>query len=426
MLTDAGRRRAAVMHLSQYECVSLTRARLSVKFSQIYQKFRPAFPPSTRTIARLHSEIISNLNILRDAIHIISLNNSNVSSTASGDFPYADITNNLISISNAAKKILLSDAKSRTSLSAKAGQNSADPFLSTHRDGRLTFGLNRDMSLIEMGPAHSPIIPKKGGWRTTVVDYTNREGLLEHFKTDYGYKDEAGLARVEDVDVIWNSGNLSDAFPEKNLGSYDACISSHNIEHLPDFISFFVSMSKLLSKDGVIHMAIPDKRYTFDWFRPVSTTGQVLQAYNEKRTKHQFSSLFDIHMYHTDTPDPGGFGQRPLENIRLSIRDPMATILSNVQNAASKDYYDTHGWVFTPASFALIIYELWVLEIIDFDVTRISPAAGIEFIVHLARKSRAGLSNEEVLQRKLSLMKQVVYELGEQAEHLRDGEILSN
>jgi 2-polyprenyl-3-methyl-5-hydroxy-6-metoxy-1,4-benzoquinol methylase len=50
-----------------------------------------------------------------------------------------------------------------------------------------------------------------------------------------------------------------------------ACIAAHHvIEHVPDLIYWFEQIESLLAEDGSLCLSVPDRRYTFFYFRPVS------------------------------------------------------------------------------------------------------------------------------------------------------------
>ena len=76
-------------------------------------------------------------------------------------------------------------------------------------------------------------------------------------------------------------------------GTFDAFIASHVIEHTPDLIDFLQTSEILLKSSGVVVLAIPDKRYCFDYFQPLTTPGQVLAAHAEGRSRHTRRTAFD-------------------------------------------------------------------------------------------------------------------------------------
>jgi 2-polyprenyl-3-methyl-5-hydroxy-6-metoxy-1,4-benzoquinol methylase len=119
------------------------------------------------------------------------------------------------------------------------------------------------MRLIEIGASYHPIVPKSAGWQTTVVDHADREELAKKYR-NLGIDVEP----IEPVDIIWREGTISDAFPADQFGRFDGLIASHVAEHIPDLIGFLQAADRLLKPDGVIALALPDKRAMFDFFAP--------------------------------------------------------------------------------------------------------------------------------------------------------------
>jgi len=76
-------------------------------------------------------------------------------------------------------------------------------------------------------------------------------------------------------------------------GTFDAFIASHVIEHTTDLIGFLDTAETLLCPSGIVILAIPDKRYCFDYFRPLTTTGEVLCASASRRSRHTRRIIFD-------------------------------------------------------------------------------------------------------------------------------------
>jgi SAM-dependent methyltransferase len=63
---------------------------------------------------------------------------------------------------------------------------------------------------------------------------------------------------------------------------FDYVIAAHVLEHIPDPISFLQDLCKLLREVGVILLAIPDKRHTFDAPRVVTPIEHILNDYYQK------------------------------------------------------------------------------------------------------------------------------------------------
>lgn len=79
------------------------------------------------------------------------------------------------------------------------------------------------------------------------------------------------------VHIIDNGETLATIGDE----SHDFVIANHFLEHCEDPIGAVTNMIRVLRPGGVLHLAIPDKRFTFDRDRPVTTLAH-LQADHER------------------------------------------------------------------------------------------------------------------------------------------------
>ncbi|MBV8739531.1 MAG: glycosyltransferase, partial [Alphaproteobacteria bacterium] len=278
----------------------------------------------------------------------------------------------------------------------------------------------RDGKILEIGPSYGPVAPKSEGWNTKVLDYTAQDGLVAKYTGHPGID----IGRIEEVDFIWRGGKLCDAVPVDERGTFDACIASHVIEHTPDLISFLNSIEVLLKEDGVVALAVPDKRYCFDYFRPLTTTGQVLYAHMEARSRHSPQLTFDFAAYRVENGGSVAWGQHPSKELRFLHSLDMARGLSQ-QVQDSEDYVDVHAWCFVPASFELILFELAMLGETDLRVERTTPAQGCEFLCWLRRGGKAvvaAMSEAEKADVRLALLKRIMLETRAQVDWLLAGE----
>src|SRR5260221_13919648 len=117
--------------------------------------------------------------------------------------------------------------------------------------------VKRDGLGLEIGPSYAPIAPKKQGFRVHVLDYCDQNALIEKCRP-------AGLNvdNIEGVDFIWDGRPYADLVGQRNV--YDWIIASHVIEHTTDLIGFLNDCDSLLKKDGILSLAVPDKRFCFD------------------------------------------------------------------------------------------------------------------------------------------------------------------
>jgi 2-polyprenyl-3-methyl-5-hydroxy-6-metoxy-1,4-benzoquinol methylase len=143
---------------------------------------------------------------------------------------------------------------------------------------QLRRGLTKSMKGLEIGPFFNPIVPRAEGWQTTIIDYTDKDGLL-HRAADLNQPDVTALsAQIDDVDIVWRGEPLDELCLNRNPDGYDFLVASHVIEHIPDLIRFFQSLAPILKATGVLSLAVPDLRYCFDFYKPWTNTAKVLAA----------------------------------------------------------------------------------------------------------------------------------------------------
>jgi hypothetical protein len=210
--------------------------------------------------------------------------------------------------------------------------------------------------------------------------------------------------------------------PDHLRGSFDVLIASHVIEHTTDFVGFLESAEALLDASGTVVLAVPDTRYCFDYFRPLTTTGDILDAHAARRSRHTRRNLFNHTAYVVQNDGAIAWGQGPIERLELlhSLEEAR-----NAFDAATDDpsspYRDAHAWQFVPSSFALLLLETAALRETDWLVNRITPATGCEFYVWLKRggiAAAAALNPSELAARRLALLENVLLETGEQSRLL--------
>lgn len=69
----------------------------------------------------------------------------------------------------------------------------------------------------------------------------------------------------------------SETFPTVNDGTFDFVIANHVLEHLTDPIGALVEWHRILKDDGLLMLALPDKRFTFDAGRNRTTLAHLIE-----------------------------------------------------------------------------------------------------------------------------------------------------
>lgn len=278
------------------------------------------------------------------------------------------------------------------------------------RSAKLLSRIDSSMRIVELGPSHSPLAPKAGGWDTCVVDHAAREELIEKYRIH-----TVDVSQIEDVDVIWTSGRLDAAFPPEALGTFDAVIASHVLEHIPDLTGAFRSFERLLLPTGLVTAALPDKRYCFDYFKSLSSTADLLDAGKRAPVQHSRKTRFEEAAYGVLSRGELGWGRRPVDELTFPSSLAEAKHLFESADRPEAPYVDCHAWRFTPNSFQLAILELAALGEINFMIEQLFPTEGTEFYVTL-RRGQDPRANEPALTRtRLELLGGVMAEMHEQA-----------
>lgn len=260
--------------------------------------------------------------------------------------------------------------------------------------------INKNGLGLEIGPSHNPVAPKRQGFNVEIVDHLDQQGLIEKYR-HHGVDVDA----IEPVDYVWSGEPLSELIAD--TGRYDWIIASHVIEHVPDVIGFLDECQKLLKPAGVLSLAVPDKRFCFDHFRPISSTGDLIQAHLEKRRRHPPGWVFD---YFSSAASLNGVitwvqGNRGTLKYIHPIEQARQLFMSSL--AQDSPYIDIHGWRFTPSSFRLVLLELRFLELIGLNEVCFVESRGCEFFVSLSADSAP------IALDRLQLARQVERELAE-------------
>jgi predicted SAM-dependent methyltransferase len=129
---------------------------------------------------------------------------------------------------------------------------------------------------IEIGALHMPL-PLPADTTVRYVDYLSVENLRKQ------YPELRDLPLV-DVAIVDNGEQLTKV---KN-GSVDFIVANHFLEHCQDPIGTLITFCKKLRSEGVVYMCIPNKEYTFDMDRPVTTYDHLLQEHKKYPSKELY------------------------------------------------------------------------------------------------------------------------------------------
>jgi SAM-dependent methyltransferase len=247
-----------------------------------------------------------------------------------------------------------------------------------------------DPSVLEIGPAHNAILPKRDGYRTKTVDYLDRAGLIERYKDFPQYSPDD----IEDVDYVLPPGAaMADVIDER----FDLVVASHVIEHTTSLIDFVNECSRLLSDGGVLALVVPDHRYCFDRFRERAAIGRVIDASLAPPAVHTVGSVTEEKL--NATRHRGSTAWLPGHRGTYSLIYDAADAAASGEEARRADHYiDTHNWVTTPHHLRLLMQDLADLGYISLRESFFRDTVRHEFFLNLKTDGPGtGLSREELL-----------------------------
>lgn len=122
---------------------------------------------------------------------------------------------------------------------------------------------------IEIGALHQPL-PAPRSARVTYVDRLPAETLRHEMPELKAYP----IVRVDIVDEGERMASIAG-------GTQDFVVANHFLEHCEDPIGAALNMFRVLRPGGILYVAVPDKRYTFDVDRPVTPLEHLLRDHRE-------------------------------------------------------------------------------------------------------------------------------------------------
>lgn len=238
----------------------------------------------------------------------------------------------------------------------------------------------RDVVGLEIGPSFDPVVAKRDGHNVEILDHMSAADL----RLKYQNAAHVDLSAIEEVDFVSDGGSIFELVGKP--AHYDYIVASHVIEHTVDLLRFLEDCQGLLKPEGRLILAVPDMRFSFDCLRPVSTTGQVVEAYFEKAERHSMAKLFDEMAYNCRRE--GEIGWPRGTSGKLAFVRPVADakwILEEYRDNGS--FLDIHAWQFCPSSFRLIIRDLYDLGLIELREQSFDGTQDNEFFVVLSRNA---------------------------------------
>jgi len=230
---------------------------------------------------------------------------------------------------------------------------------------------------LEIGPLTAAVISKEEG-NVEYIDHLSTEELREK----YAAQDGIDVNKIPIMDHVLEEGRL----PRHLIGGgYDYIVASHVFEHLPNPLGWLRDCAAILRSAGCLSLVIPDKRFTFDLTRSLTTMAELIES---DLLDQRIPSVRQIYEAATTSAkiEAGITWHRAptLEELSPTGADVDAFGLLKAQEGRN-DYLDIHCTVFTPSSLLGLLARTARLDMHPFRLKSFhdTPFNSIEFYLQL-------------------------------------------
>jgi len=128
------------------------------------------------------------------------------------------------------------------------------------------------------------------------VNFSNHtlwEGKIEEGNLYTYYKNKKGFQFIEEAAEL---KAVKDA-------SYDFVLSCHSLEHVANPIKALKEWSRVMKSKGRLVLVLPDKEFTFDNKRPITSLTHLIEDYNNNTTEEDsthFEEVIALHDFKHD------------------------------------------------------------------------------------------------------------------------------
>jgi SAM-dependent methyltransferase len=229
---------------------------------------------------------------------------------------------------------------------------------------------------LELGALHDPVVARAES-HILYGDHAGTEALKQKYAHNPGVPND----KIVDVDVIWGV----DGAPSLPDHSLDYVIASHVMEHVPNLLGWLEHVRRVLKPNGVLGLAVPDKRFTFDFKRRETSLADIVHASLVGATAPLPICVLD-HFFNAVHVDLATAWDTDMKADALPLAHPREYATVAAKQVQAGEYIDCHCWVFTPRSLAELFEKAVAAGLTSFkcigfhDTHYYEP----EFFVHLS------------------------------------------
>lgn len=142
---------------------------------------------------------------------------------------------------------------------------------------------------LEVGPYSQPTVLKSEG-SIAYLDVDTRDQLIAQLS-----ESDQGLAsRIPSVEFLCPSGD----YPSATSDKYDYVIANHVLEHAPNMIAWLQMVAGMLAPEGILFLSLPDKKFTFDKYRPDTPLSHLLYDFYTGVTETSYEHMLECELYY--------------------------------------------------------------------------------------------------------------------------------
>lgn len=234
---------------------------------------------------------------------------------------------------------------------------------------------------LEIGPLTNPQILKSEG-EVYYVDRASTEDIIEWYSQD----PNVNRNNIVPIDFVWGKETLEECTRDK--GPFDYVVACHVLEHIPDLIGWLKEIAAVLKTGGIAAFAIPDKHYTFDIKRRVTTIPEIAEAHLMGYRKPSPRQIIDHFSFQTQVNATDIWaGKVDPETLPPLYADPYFPVAAAERSINDDFYTDAHCTVATPRSFLHLLKWMSSIFWLDFSLEGFveTPHNRLEFYIFLKK-----------------------------------------
>lgn len=211
-------------------------------------------------------------------------------------------------------------------------------------------GLPLPAVALEIGAFDNPTVRARDGFGVRYADYFSSDEL----RRNHAGNPRRDLSRIVEVDYLVKGPRVSPFVRDR----VDLVVANHVVEHLCDPISWLCDIQTFCSADAAVFMAVPDRRFTFDYFKQPTDIGCLVRAHEEGKVQPDAYDVARMRHLHMRVDALALWDGAPPPERPGDERPTYRRILEQARLDAERGYTDVHCTYFTADSFMHVFLEL--------------------------------------------------------------------